>query len=164
MGTMRRRYTDDFKQEAVGRRLAVKPLAPQAAAAQTGHLGCRSGLVDGWRLVVHAARAALTSGRSCSLASSVFFEAKAVADEPARERGGISFCAFSCGEFGRELRHRHIGFFGDAGEQKRPMLIELGVAPSAARLGDEPSGRPKSLHQPDDERNRNSEMRGSSMT
>jgi hypothetical protein len=44
------------------------------------------------------------------------------------------------------------------------MQIELGVAPSAARLGAEAAVRPKSLHQPDDERHRHAEMRGSHMT
>src|SRR5580693_8408906 len=54
--------------------------------------------------------------------------------------------------------------FGDAAEQKRPMRIKLGVAASAARLGSERSGRAKRLHQPDDERNRHAEKRGSGMT
>src|SRR5580704_19326433 len=44
------------------------------------------------------------------------------------------------------------------------MRIKLGVAASAARLGGEPSGRAKRLHQPDDERNRHAEKRGSGMT
>ena len=76
----------------------------------------------------------------------------------------LSLCAAGRGEFSREFQHCHVGFFGDAGEQKRPMRIKLGVAPSAARLGGEPSGRAKRLHQPDDERNRHAEMRGSGMT
>jgi hypothetical protein len=104
------------------------------------------------------------SGRSCSAASSVFFEAVAIADEKARERGGISSCAGCRSEFGRKFRHCDVGFFFDAGDEKRAMRIELGVPPSAARLGGEASTRPKRLHQSDGERNRYSKMRSSGMT
>jgi hypothetical protein len=57
----------------------------------------------------------------------------------------------------------HVGFFFDAGDEKRPMRIKLGVAPSAAGFGGEAAGRPNSLHQPDNERNRHAELRGSRM-
>src|ERR1700722_12316823 len=50
---------------------------------------CGSSRIFGCRVVVHSSRACWTSGRSRSLATSVFFETKAVADQPARERGGI---------------------------------------------------------------------------
>src|SRR6266480_4300292 len=52
-----------------------------------------------------------------------FFDAVAVADEPARDRGGISPCARGGSEFGRQLWHGDIVPLGDAGQQKRPMRI-----------------------------------------
>jgi hypothetical protein len=57
-----------------------------------------------------------------------------------------------------------VGFFFDAGDEKRPMRIELGVAPSAARLGFKASARPEGPQEPDSERNRHAKMRGSCMT
>ena len=60
-------------------------------------------------------------------------------------------------EFGREP-------FASRGDEKPAMRIELGVAPSATRLGCEASGRSKTPHQLDNERNRHAEMRGSRMT
>jgi hypothetical protein len=93
-----------------------------------------------------------------------FFEAIAVADEEAREGGGIGLRAGCRSEFSRKFRHCDAGFFFDAGDEKRPMRIELGMAPSAAWLGFKASGRPKGPHQPDSERNRHAKMRGSGMT
>src|ERR1700730_3987361 len=78
------------------RRLAAEPLALRqqprrrvilvvvpVSSRKTSR--CGSSRIRGWRVVVHSSRAALMSGRSCSLASRVFFEALAVADEPARQ-------------------------------------------------------------------------------
>jgi hypothetical protein len=93
-----------------------------------------------------------------------FFEAMAAADETAGERGGIGSCPGRRQKFGGELRHCDVGFFFDAGDEERFMRIALGVAPSAARSWGKRSGRPESLHQPDDERNRHAEMRGNRMT
>ncbi len=77
---------------------------------------------------------ALMSGRSCSLARRVFFEAiadarsadvKARRDRPSRRWRR---------PFGRQLRHRDVGLLGDRPflQKKRPMRFELGVAASAA--------------------------------
>jgi hypothetical protein len=66
------------------RDLGKKPLAFGATAAQAGHLGGGSGLVEedqpmrlkpisGWRTPIHSSRACLTSGRSCSLARRVLW-------------------------------------------------------------------------------------------
>ena len=43
---------------------------------------CGSSRMIGWRVKVHSSRACFMSGRSCSLARRVFFEAIADADEP----------------------------------------------------------------------------------
>ena len=91
------------------------------------------------------------SGRSCSLASSVFFEAIAVADEPTRERGGFGLRAGGGDEFGREFRHGDVVLRDDAREQKRPMRLKLSMATAPARLGREPPARDVGLHQIDNE-------------
>jgi hypothetical protein len=117
----------------------------------------------GWRVVVHSARAALMSGRSCALAASVFLEAVAIADETAGERGGIGACAGCRGKFSREFRHCDVGFLFNAGDEERFVRIAPGVAPPAAGFGVQASCGLKSLHRPDNERNRHAEMRGSGM-
>jgi hypothetical protein len=76
-----------------------------------------------------------------------------VAAKSSTESSGIVMPAFSSM---RAMRN--------AGDEKRPMRIELGVAPSAARLGSKASGHPKGPYQPDSKRNRHAEMRGSGMT
>src|SRR5271156_4396126 len=96
---------------------------------------CGSSRMIGWRVEVHSSRACFMSGRSCSLARRVFFEAIANADEPTRKRGGIDLLVGGGGEFGRQLRHGDVGLLGDLLQKKRPMRFELGVAGSAAGLG-----------------------------
>src|SRR5580658_8107552 len=93
---------------------------------------CGSSRRAGWRMVVHSSRAFLTSGRSCSLARRVFFEAVAGADEPTRERGGIGRLAGGGGERGGQLRHGDVGPLVDLRQKKRPVRLELGVSPAAA--------------------------------
>jgi hypothetical protein len=78
------------------RRLAAEPLTLRAAAAQTGHFGCRSGLVakdQPMRLKPHARPACggpflarrFDVGTILLARQQGFFEAIAVADEPARQ-------------------------------------------------------------------------------
>ena len=143
------------------RRRAILVVVPVSSRKMSR---CGSSRMRGWRVAIHSSRAALISGRSCSVASSVFFEAVAVADEKARERSGIGFCPGCRQKFPRKLRHCDVGFFFDAGSEKRFMGIELGVTPSAARPGSDAPGRPKCPHQPDGERNEHAEMRGSRAT
>jgi hypothetical protein len=85
------------------------------------------------------------SGRSCSLASKVFFETIAVADEKTRKRGGLGPRSGHGQEFGGKLRHGDIGLLADASDQEIPMRIELGMSASAARLGRKPPTRLKRL-------------------
>src|SRR5277367_3612577 len=96
---------------------------------------CGSSRMIGWRVEVHSSRACFMSGRSCSLARRVFFEAIANADEPTRKRGGIDLLVGGGGEFGRQLRHGDVGLLGDLLQKKRPMGFELGMAAPATGLG-----------------------------
>src|ERR1700738_3944306 len=95
---------------------------------------CGSSRMIGWRVEVHSSRACFMSGRSCSLARRVFFEAIANADEPTRKRGGGDLLAGGGGEFGRQLRHGDVGRLGDLLQKKRPMRFELGMAAAATGL------------------------------
>ena len=74
---------------------------------------CGSSRMFGWRTPVHSSRACLTSGRSCSLARRIFFEATAGANDPTRQRSGISLLASCSGELGRQFRHGDVGLLGD---------------------------------------------------
>ena len=105
---------------------------------------CGSSRMTGWRAEVYCSRACLTSGRSCSLARRVFFEAIADADEPPRKRGGIGLLAGGGGQFGRELRHGDVGLLGELLQEKSTMRSELGVAAYATGLGRETSPHTKS--------------------
>src|SRR5215212_9561540 len=109
---------------------------------------CGSCCMSGWRLVCQCSRAWRTSERPCSLARSVFFEAVALADEPARDRGGRDLGSKG-GQFSRELRHGEVALLSHAADQKLPMRIELGVAPTALWLGGQAAGGPIGRHQPD---------------
>ena len=90
---------------------------------------CGSSRISGWRVVVQSSRAWLTSGRSCSLARRVFFEAIAVANEPARQRSGIGPLAGRGGELGCQFRHGDVCLLGDKRQKKRPIRFELGAPP-----------------------------------
>jgi hypothetical protein len=97
------------------------------------------------------------AGRSCSLARRVFFEAIAVPDQPARERGRRHHNT-APGTFGGQLRHGDVGHLGHAGHQKIPVRVELGVAPAPFRFRRQATGLPVSRHQLDDKGHRNVKM------
>src|SRR5580700_8348910 len=120
---------------------------------------CGSSRIFGWRTLVHSSRACLTSRRSCSLARRVFFESVAGANKPTRKRGGIGLLAGRGGELGRQFRHRDVGPLGDLRQQKRPVRIELGVAPAAAGLGRQAPSPTKGRHQVHHKGDRHLEMR-----
>src|SRR3984957_8481834 len=125
---------------------------------------CGSSRISGWRTPIHSSRACLTSGRSCSLARRVFFETVAGANEPARQRSGISLLAGRGGKFGRQFRHGDVGLLDDLRQKKRPMRFELGVASAAARLGYEAPTHANRFHQVHHERDRHFEMRRGGVT
>src|SRR5690606_6976259 len=83
-----------------------------------------SSRILGWRFAFHSWRAAATSGRSCSLASRVFFAAVAVADRSARDRGRADDGALP-GQFGRQFRHGDVLLLGHPTYQEVPVRIEL---------------------------------------
>src|SRR5918993_3452384 len=68
---------------------------------------CGSCCMRGWRLLCQCSRAWRTSERPCSLARSVFFEAVALADEPACDGGGQDLGAAGR-QLSRELRHGDV--------------------------------------------------------
>jgi hypothetical protein len=85
-----------------------------------------------------------------------FFKAIAVANEPAREGGGIHFRTASCGEFARQFRHRDVVLLPNT--QKLAMRIELRAPASAKRLGREAAAQAIGRHQIDDQGWRDPEM------
>ena len=111
------------------------------------------------RLIIGALEKSLADG-----AGHTFFETEAGANEPARQRSGISLLAGRGGELGRQFRHGDVGLLDDLRQKKRPMRFELGVASAAARLGYEASPRANGFHQVHHEGNRHFEMRRSGAT
>jgi hypothetical protein len=87
-----------------------------------------------------------------------FFETIAGANEPTRQRSGISLLAGRGGEFGGQFRHGDVGLLDDLRQKKRPMRLELGVAPAAAWLGLEASTHANGFHEVHHERDRHFEM------
>ncbi len=116
----------------------------------------------GWRFVRQCSRAWRTSERPCSLARSVFFDAVALANEPARDRGGQDLGAKGR-QFSRKLRHGDVARLGDTPEQERAMRVELGGAPPALWLGGQAAGGPIGCHQPHHKSDRHLKMARSFM-
>ncbi len=56
-----------------------------------------------------------------------FFEAIAGANEPTRQRSGISLLADRRGELGRQFRHGDVALLGNLRQKKRPMRFGLGA-------------------------------------
>src|SRR5262249_12003053 len=104
--------------------------------------------------------ACLTSGRSCSLARSVFFKAVAVTDEPLRKRRGINESSRLSRQISRQLRHRDVVLVRHTSKQKLPIWLHLGMAAPASRLRRNPTALAIRLHQQHDERDRYPEMCG----
>src|SRR5512138_3646978 len=98
------------------------------------------------------------SERSCSAASSVFFEAVAVPDQPARQRGGSHLNTGRASQLSDQLGHGEVVLLGHPAQQKRTMRLELGMTAATARLRCKATGLAIVPHQDDDERNRYSKM------
>src|SRR3984885_11438850 len=122
---------------------------------------CGSSRIPGCRSVRHSSRAWRVSGRSHSLARSVFFKAIAVANKPARDGGGVGPRAALRFKLARQFGHRNVVLLRPPPQQKNAMRIELGVPASAKPLGRETASPPLRRHQVDDKRWRNVEMRRS---
>src|SRR5215471_15321034 len=81
----------------------------------------------------HAARAAATSGRSCSAARTLFFEADAVAVEEAPNRSKPRLLLTLIEQAAPDLFQRQIGFTPH--QLKQPYLVLLQWRPALALVG-----------------------------
>ena len=86
-----------------------------------------------------------------------FFKAKAVADQPARERGGIGLRPGKGLQLGGQFGYGDVIFLRDAAQKEGTVWIEFGLAAAAARLWRDAARRSKSLDQIDRKGRRNAE-------
>src|SRR6185436_6883571 len=85
----------------------------------------------------HASRAAATSGRSCSLACTIFFEADAFGGKEPPYRAVADMLAAG-GKLGPDLLQRQIGKRGDPLQQPVSFLLQPRAVVAAHRLGGKP--------------------------
>src|SRR5712691_10452899 len=85
-----------------------------------------------------AARAAATSGRSCSLACTIFFEADALGSEKPPHRA-IPDMDAAGGKFGPDLLQRQVRNCRDPLQQPGPLALQPRIAIAAHRLGANPA-------------------------
>src|SRR4051812_45772544 len=109
--------------------LVVVPVSSR----KTSRAGSRSGCA-----AIHRARAAATSGRSCSLACTIFFEADALGGEEPPHRAVADRLAAS-GKLGADLLQRQVGNRGDPLQQPIPIRLQARAVIAAHRLGGEPA-------------------------
>src|SRR5674476_449359 len=93
-----------------------------------------------------SARAAATSGRSCSAACSVFFKRDAVSIVKSPDRGSADLKFFGRCEPRADLVECQIGLSGHQIEQPLLMLLERRVAMAGARLRRDATGCPPKIH------------------
>ena len=125
--------------------LRAKALAPAAASARAGHLRVGSRFVDedqpmglGPHLglsfsLPHRARLAHV-GPIAFTGLKAFFKAQAVADQPARQRGGVGFHSAGGLEFAGQLRHADVVLLRHPAQDEDAVRIGLAVSPAAERL------------------------------
>src|SRR5450631_836490 len=101
-----------------------------------------------------AARAAATSGRSCSAACSVFFERDAVPLVKSPNRGSADLQSFGRSEPCADLIECQIGFSGHQIEQPLLMRFERRATVSGAGLGCDATGCMPAIHPADSGRGR----------
>src|SRR5580698_7383393 len=87
-----------------------------------------------------------------------FFKAQAIADQPARKRGGVGFHAAGGLEFAGQLRHADVVLLRHPAQDEDAVRIEFAVSPAAERLRRNRPPLAKSRHQIDDKRGRHPEM------
>src|SRR5450631_1022214 len=109
-----------------------------------------------------SARAAATSGRSCSAACSVFFEGDAVPIVKSPDRGSTDFQFFGRCEACADLVECQIGFSGHQIEQPPLVLLERRAAVASARLRRDATGCTPELHPADGRRGGRSSRRATS--
>src|SRR6267142_1694126 len=99
-----------------------------------------------------SARAAATSGRSCSAACSVFFEGDAVSIVKSPDRGSTDLQLFGRCEARPDLVECQIGFSGHQIEQPPLVLLERRAAVASAGLRRDATGCPPEFHPADGRR------------
>src|SRR5690348_12465368 len=102
------------------------------SSMKTSRAGSRAGCS-----ACHAARAAATSGRSCSLACTIFFEADALGGKEPPHRSVADMLAAG-GELGADLLECQVGSRGDPLKQPSPLRFQSGAAIATHRLGHKP--------------------------
>src|ERR1700675_4986502 len=102
----------------------------------------------------NSARAAATSGRSCSAACSVFFERDAVPLVKSPNRGSADLQSFSRSEPDADLIRCQIGVKGPEMEQPLPIWVERGATVSGAGLRCDATGCMPAIHPADSGRGR----------
>ena len=149
--------------------LGAKALAPVAAFARAGHLGVGSRFVDEHQPMGLGPHLGLSFSlpRLARLAHvgpiafaglKAFFKAQTVADQPARQRGGVGFHSAGGLQFASQLRHADVVLLRHRAQEEDAVRVELAVSPAAKRLGRNPAALTKSGHQIDDKRGRHPEM------
>src|SRR5258708_30990281 len=88
-----------------------------------------------------AARAAATSGRSCSLACTIFFEADALGGEEAPHRAVPDMQA-AAGKLGADLLQRQVRNRPDPLQQPGPLALQARVVIAPHRPGWKPAALP----------------------
>src|SRR5229473_2578359 len=96
---------------------AMAVLVP-VSSMNTSRAGSRSGCA-----AIQAARAAATSGRSCSLACTIFFEADVLGGEEPPYRAIADMLA-ARGKFGADLLQRQVGNRGNPFQQPQAFLLQ----------------------------------------
>src|SRR6185503_5377904 len=109
--------------------LVVVPVSSR----KTSRAGSRSGCA-----AIQAARAAATSGRSCSLACTIFFKADAFGGKEPPYRA-IADRLAAAGQLGADLLQRQVGNRGDPLQQPIPICLQARAVIAAHRLGGEPA-------------------------
>jgi hypothetical protein len=108
----------------------------------------RAGSSSGW-LSNHAWRAALTSGRSCSVAWAVFFVGEIARVEETPQRAKPHRQASLIAQPGAHLLQGHVVLLVDQAAQEGFMAVELRGARAALRAGGDRAGRLDRSHPAD---------------
>src|SRR6266446_3254899 len=122
------RPTTRWPRRARPRSRAIAVEVP-VSSINTSRVGSRAG----WSSF-HAARAAATSGRSCSLACTIFFEADPLGGEQPPHRPVPDMDA-ALGKLGPDLLQRQIRNRRDPPQQPVPLILQARVVIATHRLG-----------------------------
>src|ERR1700730_2469545 len=130
--------------------LVVVPVSSR----KTSRAGSRSGCS-----ACQAARASATSGRSCSLACTIFFEADALGGEEPPHRPVADMDA-PVGQLGADLFQRQIWNRRDPRQQPSPLALQPRAVIAAHRFGDKPAALAPNPNPSDDRGDPHPKYRG----